>query len=179
MNTPVLYGKRIILRDVRESDIDDRLRIGRHHEFVHNCGGDTMPAPSYPERAVWERWFSGFHKDDEYNWVIELNGKCIGTAGFHHISKADHSAVYRIGIFDVEHLSEGLGTEVTKLLVDWGFRVMGWHRVELRVLDYNKRAIRCYEKCGFRVDGVLRENAFIDGRYFSDVVMSILKREWN
>lgn len=55
---------------------------------------------------------------------------------------------------------------------------MKWHRIELKVLDYNKRGIRCYEKCGFKIDGILRENAFIEGKYCSDIVMSILDYEY-
>lgn len=69
------------------------------------------------------------------------------------------------------------GSEVTRLLLAYGFQVKKWHRIELRVLEYNHRAIRCYEKCGFK-DGVLRENAYIEGKYCSDIVMSILEREY-
>jgi len=55
---------------------------------------------------------------------------------------------------------------------------MNLHRVDLKVLDYNKRAIRCYEKCGFKSDGILRDSAFIEGAFHSDVTMSILEDEW-
>lgn len=55
---------------------------------------------------------------------------------------------------------------------------MKWHRIDLKVLDYNLRGIRCYEKCGFKKDGVLRENAYIEGKYYSDIVMSILDYEY-
>jgi len=55
---------------------------------------------------------------------------------------------------------------------------MKWHRIDLKVLDYNHRGIRCYEKCGFKKDGILRENALIDGKYYSDIVMSILDYEY-
>jgi ribosomal-protein-alanine N-acetyltransferase len=52
------------------------------------------------------------------------------------------------------------------------------HRIDLKVLEYNKRGIRCYEKCGFKLDGVLRDSAFIEGKYHSDLIMSILEDEW-
>ena len=55
---------------------------------------------------------------------------------------------------------------------------MKLHRVDLKVLDYNKRAIRCYEKCGFKIDGILRDSAFIEGSFHSDIIMSILEDEW-
>ena len=174
---PTITGEKITLRKIRETDIDDRLTIGRHNEFVHMCGGDSLATPEYPKRSVWENWYNRV-KGQEYTWIIDLNGRCIGTAGFHNISQQDHSATYRIGIFDVQYLSKGIGSEVTRLLLAYGFQVKKWHRIELRVLEYNHRAIRCYEKCGFKIDGVLRENAYIEGKYCSDIVMSILECEY-
>lgn len=175
--TPAIQGKQVLLRRIRESDIDDRLIIGRHHEFVHMCGGESLPAPEFPDRTVWENWYNRC-KNDELSWIIDMDDHCIGAAGFHHISVEDKSAAYRIGIFDPGFHSKGIGAEVTRLLLKYGFEMMKWHRVDLRVLDYNLRGIRCYEKCGFRKDGVLRENAYIEGKYYSDIVMSILNYEY-
>lgn len=174
---PLLWGEKVLLRPVRESDIDDRLAIGRHHEFVHMCGGEALPAPEYPERSVWEAWYQSI-QDDPFCWILEVGGRCIGSAGFHQISDSDHSAVYRIGIFDPRCHSQGIGTEATRLLLKYGFEAMGWHRIECRVLDYNKRAIRCYEKCGFHREGVLRDSAYIGGNDSSDIVMGILEEEY-
>ena len=157
--------------------IRDRFKIGRHHEFVHMCGGESLSAPEFPDRSQWENWFIS-KKDEEHSWIVEKDGHCIGTAGFHHISSTDNSATYRIGIFDPTFHSQGIGTEVTMLLLKYGFETIKWHRIDLKVLNYNNRAIRCYEKCGFKKDGVLRENAYIEGKYYSDVVMSILNYEY-
>lgn len=174
---PTLIGEKIILRQVKGSDIDDRSAIGRQNEYVHMCGGDTLAKAEYPDREFWENWYNTC-LNDEFMWIIEAGGHCIGAAGFHNISDADKSATYRIGIFDVNRHSQGIGTEVTNMLLSFGFDRMKWHRIELRVLDYNFRAIRCYEKCGFVREGVLRENAYIDGRFYSDIVMSILDYEY-
>lgn len=136
-----------------------------------------MAAPEFPDRTVWEDWY-GNNRESDYFWIIEFGGRCIGSAGFHHISSEDRSATYRIGIFDVDCHSKGIGTEVTQRLLQYGFEVMHWHRIDLKVLEYNYRGIRCYEKCGFKKDGVLRESAYIEGRYYSDILMSILDYEY-
>lgn len=52
------------------------------------------------------------------------------------------------------------------------------HKVSLTVSDFNLRAIRAYEKCGFRRDGVLRHNAILDGKYVDHIVMSLLEDEY-
>lgn len=177
---PELQGKRILLRRVRERDIDDRTKLGRHHEFVHMCGGESLSAPDYPNRAYWENWYAGQKRreDVEYSWIMELDGRCIGCAGLHHLSDEDNSGTYRIGIFDPACHSMGIGTEVTRLVLQFGFETLHLHRIDLKVLDYNHRAIRCYEKCGFQREGVLRESACIEGKYYSDLVMSILEDEY-
>lgn len=163
---------------LQEKDVDDRLVLGRHHEFIHMCGGETLTEPEYPNRDTWVNWYNSA-KTADYSWIIDLNGHCIGTAGFHHISEEDNSATYRIGIFDVQKHSKGIGTEVTRLLLEYGFKIKKWHRIDLKVLEYNHRAIRCYEKCGFKKDGILRESAFIEGKYYSDIIMSILDYEYD
>jgi RimJ/RimL family protein N-acetyltransferase len=52
------------------------------------------------------------------------------------------------------------------------------HRVALTVFDFNTRAIRAYEKCGFVVEGRAREAIFRDGRYWDEIHMSVLADEW-
>lgn len=172
-----INGKTVTLRAVRESDIDDRYAIGRHDEFIHMCGGEHLAKPQYPDRSVWAGWYEA-EKNKEHSWIIDLDSRCIGTARLHHISAEDHSATYAIGIFDPLCHSKGIGTEVTMLVLKYGFQELGLHRIDLKVLEYNKRGIRCYEKCGFKLDGVLRDSAFIEGEYHSDLIMSILEDEW-
>lgn len=175
---PTLTGGGITLRKIRESDIDDRLAVGRHHEFAHMCGANSMSAPDFPERSFWENWYRR-QAEKEYSWIVDIGGKCVGAARFDHVSFADRSATYSIGIFDPALHSRGVGTAVTKMLLKYGFGTMRLHRVDLKVLEYNLRGIRCYEKCGFQKEGVLRDSAFIDGRFYSDILMSILEDEYS
>lgn len=177
MEMPTIKGKHSILRKMRESDIDDRFVIGRHHEFIHMCGGESLPEPEYPDKSVWKAWYDS-NMDSAYTWIIEVDERCIGSTGFHHVSLEDNAATYRIGIFDPAYHSKGIGTEATMLLLQYGFETMHWHRIDLKVLEYNVRGIRCYQKCGFVMEGVLRENARIENQYYSDIIMSILESEY-
>jgi RimJ/RimL family protein N-acetyltransferase len=71
-------------------------------------------------------------------------------------------------------LGKGLGTEATRLVLRHAFNDLGLHRVGLRVLAYNHRAIRSYEKCGFVIEGREREAALVDGAWHDDVLMGAL-----
>ena len=105
-------------------------------------------------------------------------GRCIGTIRLHQIAEQDRRARLAIGIFDRRFWSHGYGTEAIQMLLTYAFDTVKLHRVDLRVLAYNTRAIRAYEKCGFVREGVERESAFVNGAWQDDVMMSILDHEF-
>ena len=66
----------------------------------------------------------------------------------------------------------------TRLALRYAFEALHLHRVELRVVTFNARAIACYEKCGFVREGLFRENTFLRGKYVDVVPMGILRAEY-
>jgi len=172
----VLQGKRLILRGPHEKDKIDRLSYGRDPEFRKMVGGDHRVNPPLTVEEV-ERWYQSVLVEPT-SWIIDLDGKCIGQVALHSHSAQNRSSRYAIGIFDPAHWSQGYGTEATRLVLKFAFETLRLHRVDLRVLEFNHRAIRCYEKCGFVREGLEREGALIAGEWQSDVIMSILEQEY-
>jgi [ribosomal protein S5]-alanine N-acetyltransferase len=175
---PVLRGERVLLRGYRDSDIEDRLRHPIDPEEEDGYG------------SAWRREWDGrrYHtrehlaaarrpEPDEYRWAIEHDGYCIGGAGL-RVDAGQHRATYSVGLFVAALRGQGLGREITRLVVAWGFGGLGLHRIELEVLAFNTRAIRCYLACGFRQEGVRREaELYPDGR--KDLIcMGLLRSEY-
>ena len=52
------------------------------------------------------------------------------------------------------------------------------HRIDLRVLDFNQRAISSYAKVGFSEEGVERETCLVNGSWHGDLIMRILESEY-
>ena len=109
--------------------------------------------------------------------ICELGSSdLVGQCGFHDVHpgvKAD------VGILlQREHLGRGLGTDAMNALVDYGFGELGFARIGLLVSPDNERAIRSYEKCGFTREGVLRWSRRRRGSFMDDLVMSVLRAEW-
>ncbi|RMG14657.1 MAG: N-acetyltransferase, partial [Planctomycetota bacterium] len=72
----------------------------------------------------------------------------------------------------------GYGSEALRLVLDYAFRELEVHRVQLSVFETNTRARAAYLKVGFVEEGRLREAAFVDGRRVDVFLLSILAREW-
>jgi len=174
---PVLRGERVLLRGPRDSDIEDRLRHPIDPEEEDGYGSawrrewDGRPYHTREHLAAARRPEPG-----EYRWAVEHNGGCIGGAGL-RVDAGQHRATYSVGLFVAALRGQGLGREITRLVVAWGFGGLGLHRIELEVLAFNTRAIRCYLACGFRQEGVRREaELYPDGR--KDLIsMGLLRSE--
>ncbi len=173
---PKITGHQLILRQPIEKDIIDYFNIELSKEFVRMQGGNTQNiAPKTLEEA--KRYIKAI-QDRKLEWCVEYEGRLIGHARL-TVNEADNNAKYAVGIFDSTVWGKGLGTEITQLVLHYCFEHLKLHRVELLVLKQNKRAIRCYEKSGFIQEGTVREGSFIDGVYESDIIMSILDREYD
>ena len=75
-------------------------------------------------------------------------------------------------------MEHGIWFGAVRTAISFLIERMNMHRIWLRVDENNHRALRCYEKCGFKFDGVLREDHFSDGRWKSSLVMSLLSTEY-
>ncbi|MGD0056975.1 MAG: GNAT family protein [Methanomassiliicoccales archaeon] len=118
-------------------------------------------------------------RSKRYFMIQSLDGaRDIGLIGLDKIDFRNASAELQIIIGEVEYWGKGLGSEAIRVLLDHAFARMNLHRVDLRVADYNDRAIACYKACGFQAEGRLRHDHFHKGGYRDSFVMSILKEEF-
>jgi RimJ/RimL family protein N-acetyltransferase len=76
-----------------------------------------------------------------------------------------------------EMRGRGLGQDVLRVLVDYGFRSRNLRRVHLQTLARNTAALRCYTAVGFAEEGRLREHAWVEGAYDDIVLMGLLRAD--
>jgi RimJ/RimL family protein N-acetyltransferase len=111
--------------------------------------------------------------------VIHINSNLIiGHAELNNINFIDKNArICRVLIGDANFRNKGYGSQIINELVRIAFEKMDLHRLDLGVYDFNKNAIRCYQKCGFEIEGLLKENIKIRQEYWSTYNMSILNNK--
>lgn len=131
-----------------------------------------------------EELLQNMHKRaEDAMFVIEVrepggSGLPIGSCGLHRLNLPNRSAELGILIGEKEYWGRGFGREAMNLLCSYGFQQLNLNRIGLEVYEYNARAIRCYERVGFRLEGRRREARFWDGRHWDVLQMGILAREW-
>ncbi len=119
--------------------------------------------------------------------VIKLieGKKFIGTVGLHEIDWLNDHLRFGIIIFDKDFWGGGYGREAVDLMLDFSFEELNMNKVYLASRTDNAVAIGVYQKLGFKVEGVLRQEYRINKtedkevRLYLDLLkMSILKSEW-
>lgn len=127
-------------------------------------------------------WFENRRKSKE-SFVFAIltldENKLIGNCGLHNIDFKNRKAVFGIFIGDKNYWSQGYGTDATKTMLRFAFEELGLNLVELEVYAFNPRAIRCYEKAGFRRSGTHRQGLYRNGKFHDEYLMSILREEWD
>lgn len=84
------------------------------------------------------------------------SGLLIGTCALTDFTEDGRFATLRILVGEPTYWGRGYGTSAVRLLTSYGFDVLGLHEIVLGVFDFNERAVRSYEKVGFRRASVVR-----------------------
>lgn len=172
----MISGKKVRLRAIEREDIPTFLKWLNDSEVQRYLSRTPFPL-SFAEEEIWfERQLN-----DERSRIFAIEtekGVHIGNIGLHEIDYKNGRTNLGIMIGEKGYWDQGYGTDAVRTLLRFAFQELNLHRVSLEVFDFNKRAIRCYEKCGFRHEGVAREDTFRDGKRQDKILMGILHQEF-
>ena len=115
-----------------------------------------------------------------YKAVDTKTGKTVGHISLGSISEKNRAGrISRVLVGNTAERGKGYCAGMINAVLKIGFEELKLHRISLGVYDFNKAAIRCYEKCGFVKEGLMRDVLmYDDGTYWSLLEMSILEDEW-
>jgi diamine N-acetyltransferase len=175
----MILGERVRLRPIERDDLPRFVEwFGdpevRRHLLVY------LPFSLAQEERWFENLLDRLERQEELMLAIEAaDGVHIGDIGLHRIDWKNRNAELGITIGEKTYWDQGYGTDAIRTLLGLAFGEMNLHRVFLRVDADNGRGIRCYEKAGFRQEGISREVVFKGGTYHDQYVMSILRSEFH
>jgi RimJ/RimL family protein N-acetyltransferase len=174
----VLTGELVTLGAV------ERDYLPRYVEWLNDWEVRRFLAPTLPHPLTMqdeEEWFNRQRGDQDsriFAILTRAEGKLIGNCGLHNIDRINRHAIFGIFIGDKSYWGKGYGTDATRTLLRHAFEEAGLHRVELQVFSFNPRAMRVYEKVGFRLEGTRKQALFREGTWHDEHIMAILCDEW-
>lgn len=171
----VLQHAGIVLRRPRAGDAEARFQLGQDPTIIRMFGKDPKQLPPWTKEAA-SAWVSDIQHHPSA-WIIESDGALAGSIRLNNLNPVDQKARLGIGLSHHQQLGQGIGRKAISLLLDHAFGPMGLHRIHVRVIEYNTRAIRCYEACGFRREGIERESARVGTAWHDEILMAKLAQD--
>ena len=169
-----LVGKKCYLSPIDVNDADKFTEWLNDMEILKNIQLYNGIISLDNEKA----FLINLSKEHSYSIIDLETNELIGNCGFLDTDYVNQTAETGIFIGNKTFWNKGYGTEALSLLIDYGFKALNFNNIMLRVYEYNKAAIKCYKKIGFRHIGIRREALLRDLIRHNIVYMDILKNDF-
>lgn len=174
----MIQGRQINLRPLEEQDLHI-IAEWRNQKEVRR----SFFTSSLISHSGQKKWFDNYLKDQTKEIFVAVNKETdapVGMISLYHINYRDHNA--EIGstiVGDSSMWGKGIGTEMIRMMLDYAFTDLGLNRVYAYALDFNTGSIRAKEKCGFKIEGTLRQSSYKEGRFYDAIFLGITRTDWN
>ncbi len=174
---PVLKTSRLVLREIVPGDTE---RLYHYYSDPMVTEFFMSPIKSLQEaEEIVDASIGSFYQQRGIVWGLSEtpDSPLIGTAGYEAISAYDSRV--EIG-YDLakDYWGRGLMKEALEEMLRFSFDVLAINRIEAFILLENTRSVRTLERLGFTREGVLRQHRLFCGHFRDDVMMAILKQDW-
>ena len=123
-----------------------------------------------------KKWFDEINQKESKSkmFVFKYKNKIVGVGGLIHIDNKNKNADIAIILGESKIHGKGLGTKALQLLVDYGFKKMGLHRIGAEIFEYNKISLKLFEKLNFKKEVEMRDYLWRDGKWWKVLTYSII-----
>jgi len=172
----MIKNLRITLRHVTEPDLPILSKVSG--DIV--ARGEFNPSRIASPQAIQKRFQENGFSSGQHELLLICNESEAVIGDVVHFQARRYSTAREIGwtIHDPANRNRGYATEAVTALIDYLFKSFPINRIECSTATQNLASIRLAEKCGLVREGVLRGLVFVGGVYLDDVVLSILRSDW-
>jgi ribosomal-protein-alanine N-acetyltransferase len=173
----MIKGDKVRLRPIGTDDLALLRKWASDPELMRFWAN---PSPIVTERQFEDDLAGRFARFDLAGYFIidDEAGNPVGRIEFERLSETERSIEVMILIGEASARGKGYGTDAMVTMLRYLFHQRDLHRVWLTVLAWNEAAIRTYESVGFIREGTLRADLYFDGEVHDQVVMSMLRPEF-
>jgi ribosomal-protein-alanine N-acetyltransferase len=173
---PILKIDDFVLRELTSDDLDAISSIWGSPKVTENMSSGPLSKEEsiqmlYVLSSLW-------NNDAGIRWGVERNGQLIGTCGFHNINKGLQRG--EIGYeLDYEFWGKGFMYKALQPVLDYGFNIMRFERIEAFINVDNKKSAGLLQRLAFRLEGTLRNYARTPRGLTDQNCFSLLKGDWH
>ena len=181
LEQPLLTGKLVQLKAVNAITMaENDSRWTQDSEYWRLLTTDTQrPFSAKKVQEFIEKELTSEKPDLYFFSIHTLEGdRMIGGISLDGIQWSHGDCFVGIGLGDRDYWGKGYGTDAMRVILRFAFTELNLHRVSLDVFEYNPRAIKSYEKAGFRLEGRVHQAIRRDGQRWDILFMGILREEW-
>lgn len=173
----MIYGKKILLRAYKESDIEESLHLINNPSILNFLSGETiLPFSLENQKEFIINCMK--NRTSTFNFAIEeiATGKYIGGCGINSYNSKNRNVTIGLWIGEPYH-GKGYGSDTLRTLCNFIFNEMNIFKIKLDYFSFNEKGRRCYDSVGFKVEGVRRKEIFRFGKYHDIIDMGLFKEE--
>lgn len=169
-----IEGEKVYLSPMNLEDIEKYVKWMNDFSTTDGLGSSSKVTTFESEKS----WLINNmdKKEQQFAIVLKETDKLIGNCGFCDINHLHQKGEVGLFIGEEENRSKGYGTEALSLLVEYGFNYLNLKNIMLKVFSFNERAIKSYEKVGFKVFGKRTEVYYLNGKWYDEYFMEILRK---
>lgn len=112
------------------------------------------------------------------SYAITYKGKIAGTIGFNHINQAERTGTIGYWLGET-YQGKGIMTKAFETIVSYGFKELELTKIIVTAAVENYKSRSIPERCGFTVEGILREEEWLYDHYVDHVKYSLSAEVWN
>lgn len=139
-----------------------------------------LPPDVGRSKRVWAEFVSPDAKHGRTVFAIEnAEGKTVGTMNLYSVDQ--RNGTFSLGIqINVDERGNGYGTAAMRMVMAYAFRELRLHKCNSGYINIkgNVASQRMHEKLGFKVEGIIRESVYHNGKYWDDVRCGITDSEF-
>ena len=173
----MISGKKIILREYRTDDFESTYSLINKLDIWNNLvRGMIFPISLISQKDFIEKAMTS--SGPLFNFAIEeINtGKYIGGCGINGYDEKNRNMGVGLWI-GKEYQGFGYGSDTLRTLCSYIFDEMNIHKIKLQYYSFNEKGKYCYEKVGFKEEGIGRDEIFRFGKYHDIITMGLFREE--
>ena len=166
------------LRALRESDLD-----GRWPDWFNDPDVTRFQAKGYrpntreTQRAYYESVVTST-SDVVLAIVDRASGVHIGNVGLHQIDPLHRTAVLGIVLGERSAWGRGIGKRAWRAITNYGFEVLGLHKICATVIEGNAASLKCALASGYVVEGTQKQQIYKNGVHRDLIHVGLLRDQW-